>query len=277
MSASTRARRRRRAARPGAAVGAAAWLARAFAWTAEPRSALAATRRVLRRVGPARLAAALLVLIALGAGWLWFRESSLVSVEQVKVTGVSGPGSARIRSALNAAAHTMTTLDVRVARLYTAVAPYPAVRSLKVATDFPHGLRIHVVEELPVAMLTAGGHRVAVSADGTVLRGLSAKHRLPLIPVHALPVQTKLTDSQSRQELAVLAGAPPRLKTHVALLLYTGTHGVVARLRAGPSLYFGSATSIHAKWLAAIAVLANPGSAGAAYIDLTDPMRPAAG
>lgn len=233
--------------------------------------------RALRRIRPARLAAALLVVLALGAAWLWLRGSSLVAVEQVKVTGLSGPGSARIRSALTAAARTMTTLDVRVSRLYTAVAPYPTVKSLEVAASFPHGLRIHVVEERPIAVLGAGARRVAVADDGAVLRGLRPKQGLPVVSVAALPVGPKLYDRGGRRELTVLAAAPTRLRTHVAKVLDTPSHGVVVALRAGPKLYFGAASSLHAKWLAASAVLGSATSAGAAYIDVTDPSRPAAG
>ena len=47
----------------------------------------------------------------------------------------------------------MTTLDVQTGRLYAAVSAYPVVRSLEVTTQFPHGMRIHVVERLPVAMV----------------------------------------------------------------------------------------------------------------------------
>ena len=55
-------------------------------------------------------------------------------------------------------------------------------------------------------------------------------------------------------------------------------HGLVAQVRGGPSIYFGDATELpRAKWHPATAVLADPSSAGAAYIDVTDPVRPAAG
>lgn len=241
------------------------------------RSARSAGERILRRLGPARVAAVLLAVAVVGATWLWLRDSSLVTVKQVTITGVSGPQSGRIRSALTAAAHTMTTLDVQVSRLQTAVAPYPAVKSLRVASDFPHGLRIRVVEELPTAILTAGGRHIAVSADGDVLRGRATKPALTVIPVRALPVGASVTDPQSRQELAALAGAPSRLRGRVASVLDTPAHGIVLKLRAGPSLYFGNSSAMHEKWIAAMAVLANSGSAGAAYIDLTDPSRPAAG
>jgi hypothetical protein len=49
------------------------------------------------------------------------------------------------------------------------------------------------------------------------------------------------------------------------------------QLRSGPSVYFGDSADLDAKWLAATEVLADPGSAGASYIDVTDPSRPAAG
>ena len=44
----------------------------------------------------------------------------------------------------------------------------------------------------------------------------------------------------------------------------------MAQLRNGPSIYFGDATQLGAKWTAAAEVLADSGSAGAAYIDVTD-------
>jgi cell division protein FtsQ len=236
-----------------------------------------AAGRLLRRIGPLRLAAALVLAAALGAGWLWLRDSSLVTIKQVRVTGITGPDAGRVRAALISAAHTMTTLDFQVSRLDTAVAPYPDVKRLEVSTDFPHGVRIRVVQESPVAVLTAAGRRVAVAADGAVLRADPPRAPLPVIPVRALPVGPRVAGAADRHELAVLAGAPARLRAHIAQVLESSAHGIVIKLRAGPSLYFGTATSIRAKWIAAMAVLGNPSSVGATYIDLTDPSRPAAG
>jgi cell division protein FtsQ len=51
----------------------------------------------------------------------------------------------------------------------------------------------------------------------------------------------------------------------------------VVELRDGPELIFGSAHRVRAKWIAATRVLADPESAGATYIDVTLPGRPAAG
>lgn len=251
-------------------------LARAVVRALWPAGAAASS--LIQRIGPLRVLAVVVLLVALGGGWLWFRDSSLVSVKQVKVTGATGPEASRIRAALTDAARTMTTLDVQRARLETAAAPYPAVKSLQVATSFPHELTIHVVEELPAAILAAGNHRVAVAADGVVLRtARRSMTNLPVIAVNALPVASRVADPAQRQELAVLAGAPRSFDARISAVTDSVAHGISLKLRAGSWLYFGTASQVHDKWLAAVAVLGNSGSAGATYIDVSDPSRPAAG
>ncbi len=51
----------------------------------------------------------------------------------------------------------MSTLDVTPGALRAAVAPFPVVREVRATASFPHGLRITVVEQLPVAALRSGG------------------------------------------------------------------------------------------------------------------------
>ena len=59
--------------------------------------------------------------------------------------------------------------------------------------------------------------------------------------------------------------------------LELGSKGWIAPLRDGPLLVFGDATRGAAKWAAAVAVLGDRRSAGATYVDLRLPERPAAG
>jgi cell division protein FtsQ len=56
-----------------------------------------------------------------------------------------------------------------------------------------------------------------------------------------------------------------------------GSRGWTAALRQGPMLVFGPAERLRAKWVAASRVLADRSSAGASYLDLRLPERPAAG
>jgi cell division protein FtsQ len=225
----------------------------------------------------ARLVLMLATVIGLVVGgWLWLRDSSLVAVEHVTVTGQSGTDATQIRSALVAEARNMTTLDVRVGELRMAVAPYAVVKDLRVSTQFPHGMRIRVIEQVPVAVVVAPGRKIAVAGDGTLLRDVLASSALPTIPLRIAPGGTHLT-GYLLSEVAVVRAAPDELLSQISQVSAIAPHGLVAQLRNGPSIYFGDANHLAAKWSAAVAVLADAGSAEAVYIDVTDPQRPAAG
>jgi cell division protein FtsQ len=222
------------------------------------------------------LLVAVAVLAVLGGGWLWVRDSSLVAVRKVTITGVYGPQAGQIRSALTLAARNMTTLDVRIGQLRTAVGQYPVVKDVRASTQFPHGMRIRVLEQLPVAALVAGGHGVAVAGDGTLLHDVGTGS-LPAIGVGLLPGGSQVTDGTTLAALALLAATPSRMLKRIAQVTDAAPHGLAAQLRSGPSIYFGDRSDLDAKWTAATEVLADPTSAGASYIDVTDPSRPAAG
>lgn len=192
------------------------------------------------------------------------------------MTGASGPQAARIDAALEAAAHGMTTLDMNVGKLRAAVAQFPSVKDVRVSTAFPNGLRIRVIERQAVAVLAAPSQHVVVAGNGTVLRDVSSVQGLPTIPVAAVP-GSRVSDRRTLAILAVLAAAPYQLLDHAQAATENPAHGVVVQLRNGPSLFFGEPGLESAKWTAASDVLADPGSAGAGYIDVTDPRRPAAG
>jgi cell division protein FtsQ len=200
-----------------------------------------------------------------------------VAVKQVSVTGLSGPDATRIRSALVLAARNMTTLHVRLDALRTAVAPFPVVKDVRVDTQFPRGLRIRVIEQIPVAAVVVGGHTIAVAGDGTLLHDVTAVQTLAVIPLRVPPGGSRLTDPAALGSVGLLAAAPWQLLARVTQVTSMPQHGLVAQLRNGPSIYFGDSGRLNAKWIAASAVLADAGSGGAEYIDVSDPERPAAG
>lgn len=226
---------------------------------------------------PRVLLCALLAVPVLGGGWLWFRGSSLVSVGHVHITGVEGIDGAQIRTALDDAAARMTTLDFSASALRTAVAGYPIVAALRVRTDFPHTVSIAVKERPPVAALLGDGQRTAVAADGTVLGPGLLSSSLPTINVSVDPAQgARLHESSALGAVAVLAAAPVQLERYV-VRAYTGPEGLTLAMRNGLLVYFGNATRPHAKWLSLARVLVSPSAAGASYVDVRLPERPAAG
>jgi cell division protein FtsQ len=222
---------------------------------------------------------ALLGTLALaGGGWVFLRHSPLTAVEQVRISGVHGADAARVDAALNGAAHRMSTLDVQRGALLAAVAPLHVVRTLSVSASFPRGLRIRVIEQPPVAVLVAGGMRTAVAADGVVLGPGLLQGPLPTVDAAGAEplVGRHVGGPRTRAELSVLGGAPGVLLGWVEHV-FTGSEGLTVTMRDGLSIYFGNATRARAKWLAAARVLADPSSAGATYIDVRLPERPAAG
>jgi len=219
--------------------------------------------------------AAALLLVVLGAAFLWLRDSSLVRVKEVEITGVSGRQAGEIRQALTEVAREMTTLHVREDALRDAVEAYPVVRDLEADADLPHRLRITVDAYQPIAAMDIGGRPVAIAADGTVLDGAPTRG-LPVIAATGSAAGTKVTGTDATRLVRLLAAGPRQLRTRVRRALRT-PRGLSLELRDGPRLDFGDLSRPEAKWLAAAAVLADEESRGAAYIDVRLPERPVAG
>jgi cell division protein FtsQ len=223
------------------------------------------------------LALAALCALMMAAYQFWLRDSWLVSVDRVTVTGLTGDEAPRVRAALTAAARSMTTLHLDRDDLERVVKAYPVVKALELSPDFPHALRIHVIEHHPAAIALTDGGRVAVAGDGTVLQGLAGERRLPTIKAEGTVRGDRLEDPAALAAARVAGAAPAALHGPVEKVRIRRKQGIVVLLRDGPELIFGRAAQTRAKWTAAARVLADKAAAGATYIDLRLPGRPAAG
>jgi hypothetical protein len=76
------------------------------------------------------------------------------------------------------------------------------------------------------------------------------------------------------EQARVLGAAPRALRPHIEASSY-GESGVDVHLRSGIELRFGDAANAAEKWRAAAAVLADPSTIAADYVDLHAPSRPA--
>ena len=216
------------------------------------------------------------VLVVVGGFGFWLRTSSLVRVKQVTVTGIDGRQARAIRDALTSAALDMTTLAVDEDELLDAVGAYPVVRSVRATPDFPHRLRIAVnAYDAVAALQPERGSLTAVAADGTVLRGASARD-LPLVGVRRVPGGARVDDDATLRAVRLLGAAPAPMRRRVARI-FRGRRGLAATVNDGPKLYFGGDRRLRAKWSAAAQVLADASSRGASYVDVRIPERPVAG
>jgi len=221
------------------------------------------------------LLAVLLAATAFGA-WLWIRDSSFVRVEQVTVSGVTGPEAPEVRDALEQAGREMTTLHVDTGRLRKAVATYPQVKDVRADADLMHRLHIEVVERPPVAALAVDGKRTPVAADGTLLEGRISSSNLPVVKVPALPAGGRVTGGQTARALDAIGFAPAALRRHIARV-QIGRTGIEAVVEDGPRILLGDGSRPRAKWVAAARVLGDRDAVGATYIDVRLPDRPVAG
>ncbi|RKQ88020.1 cell division protein FtsQ [Solirubrobacter pauli] len=218
------------------------------------------------------------VIVLTGGGYLWLRQSSLVAVRDVQISGITASDGEQVRTALEGAAKDMTTLHVREQVLHEATAPYSSVGDLKVKADFPHTLRIQVVERRPVAAVARAGERrrIPVTSNGTLLRGVTAERDLPTISVKSEPAGARITDRKILDALAVASAVPTPLRGRTGEVKVE-KRGVVAEVEDGPELIFGDGKDADKKWAAAARVLAEISAQGAVYLDLRITGRVAAG
>jgi cell division protein FtsQ len=230
--------------------------------------------RVLRR---RFVVFALLAVVLLALYMLWFRDSSLVAVNSVKVEGTGkGPMERQLVTALTAAGKTMTTLHIDEGALADAAKRFPLVESVSASPSFPSGLTIQVAERRPIALIGSGSNAIAVAGDGTILRGLPAEHsHLPALPLSAPPKGPRLGGPMLEQA-EVLGATPPGLLRYVDHT-FNGQSGIDVSLAGGVILRFGDATEADKKWKAATAVLSDPNLGPLDYVDLSVPSRPAVG
>jgi cell division protein FtsQ len=225
------------------------------------------------------LLVAALVIVAMAAGYYgWFRNSSLVSVEHVKVEGVS-TSDHQLVGALTDAAQGMSSLNVDTPKLQAIAAQFPTVESIGADGSFPHGLTIHVTERLPAMIASDGKGEVPVAADGTILPGVdlgSAANKLPTLNVTHLHESGRL-GGDPLQKALILGAAPEPLRPLIDGIGIEPQTGITVTLQGGFKVEFGPSTDAAEKWNAAAAVLADPKLHSLTYVDVRIPGRPAVG
>jgi cell division protein FtsQ len=227
-----------------------------------------------RRVVIRRLVLAAVLLAALAAVYLlWFRDSSLVRVTDVKVKGADSDAAAA--SALTSAAEGQSTLSFDAGALEAAVAEDPNIASVTATPDFPHGVTVTVVAREPAGWLAGEG--AVIAADGTVLgTGVKQPEGVPEIDAEASSLRGR-AEGPALNVAKVLGAAPPEILPEIERASADDDSGPVATVTGGMELRFGDPSRAAQKWRAAVAVIASPDFEGAEYLDLSVPGRPVAG
>ncbi len=231
----------------------------------------------IRRIRRSLIVLAGLGIVLVAVYFLWFRDSSLVAVDTVRIEGIVDKNAdPALRPAIDSAAREMTTLHVRPELLEQAVRPFPSVRSVSAEADFPNTLKVDVSMRQPGAVVTVGSEEIGVAGDGTLVPDVDVSSSdLPAFEASEDPVDGRLV-GEDLSIAQVLGAAPQALRP----LIETGRiddNGVTVIVNGGIELRFGTASKAAEKWRSAAAVLADPELTMLDYVDLSSPSRPAVG
>jgi cell division protein FtsQ len=219
----------------------------------------------------------------LSLGYLAARSTSLFALQSVAVSGARGAVEADVRAALRPLdGESLVTVDTdTVERQLSAL---PSVRGARVDRAFPHGLRVVVVPERPVAVLRSGRAAWVLSGSGRVIRGIESNtnRRLPRIWLAAGAVfepGATLAIPAASKALRAIASLPAQFPVQVRTARTAGD-SVVLALSIGMEVRLGSADDLDAKVASAAAVLRGLSDSELTefdYLDVSLPERPVAG
>jgi len=233
------------------------------------------------RFAPSRrsLAIGLAIVAVAGAAYAGARESSLFAVSSIEVAGAPPPLQAQVRAALGPVLGT-SLLALDGSAVERRVDALPTVLSSTYDRSFPHGLRIAIVPERPVAVLRRGPDSWLVSARGRVISTLPrgsdpALTRIWIPTATAVLVGGFLDPAHGGTAARSLALVAHLFPARIATASFT--NGELAfRLRSGLELRLGDPTDVRLKLaIARRALVALP--PGATYLDVSVPRRPVAG
>jgi cell division protein FtsQ len=244
---------------------------------AERRKAILAARVRRRR----RILGWSLVAIALAVGVAYLIRTPLFGLGAVRVQGTQALTREEVVAASTVRlGEPYLGLDLNAIR--ARVAALPRVAAVKVARDYPAGLRITVTERPPVASVSSGSVFWLVAADGTVLdaagerpAGLPYVAAVPLPdglrPGSRLPPGNELTNA-----LAALGGMAPQLKRQVTGVTARSLDSLEFTLKDGSRVLYGLATDQPAKDAAVLLVRRTLKREGreAQRIDVRNPSAP---
>jgi cell division protein FtsQ len=222
-----------------------------------------------------------LALVVVALGLYQLARSPLFGLSAVRVQGAG----ATTRAAVLAVAGLRAGepyLAIHLDQVRRRVEALPAVASARVTRAYPSSLRITVSERRPTAVVSSGGARWLVAADGIVLAraggrlaGLPSVAGVPL-PPDARP-GTRLPPGNSlANALTALGGMDPALRRQVTGVTARSIDSLQFELRGGAVVVYGLAERQAAKDAAVLLIQKQLRSEGkqVVRIDVRSPSTP---
>lgn len=196
-----------------------------------------ARRRLLQRVRRGRpLFLTLFGAVALAVGiWLLY-FSSVVTVEEVEVTGLTNARASTVQDLGQVPLGTpLARVDLDAIR--TRVETLPLVEAAEVSRAWPHGVHIAITERTPVAVINRGEGLQALDATGTLFRNFPRRPaNLPLVRTNPGTKAEALAEAAS-----VVTSLPADIALLVDFIEVTSVDRIKLQLKNGRTINWGSA------------------------------------
>lgn len=220
-------------------------------------------------------AAVLLVLVAVGVRAIY--RSSLFEIRAVEVVGVRHLSEDAV-IAKAALPEGSTLLRFPKARIEQSISADPWVAEVHVTRDFPHTLRIRIVERVAFARVDTGQSIWLVDANGMVLGEDSGETSAAAPVIRDIPGLDCKPGRRSVSEvlhnaLQVLAGISPELYSQVRAVSAPSIDETSLITTSNVELMFGEATDLAKKDAVARRIMQEQGTA-VVFIDVRNPDRP---
>ena len=175
--------------------------------------------------------------LVLGLGYSVL-ATSMLGLRSVELRGAQTVSSAQVRSAVGVR-QGFPLARVRLDVAAAAVERIPAVRSATVTRDWPHGLRVSVVEREPVGIVADGTGWSYVDRTGVAFAPAPAAETKD--PLGHPVLRTRRGDLGAlRSAAAVVGGLPQALLLQVARVDAQSVDSVSLALRSGKTVLWGS-------------------------------------
>lgn len=203
--------------------------------------------RVLRRAGWTVVAGAPFV----AAGWVLL-GSQLLALEKVSVTGTGRVTVAQVTSLVNVAPGTpLARVDTDAVALR--LRALPPVASVTVTRNWPHELRVTIVERVVVAAQRQGAVYSLLDASGAKVAGS------PVVPNGTVPL-VSASPAATTAALHVLTTLPRDLRIRLGSVQAPSPEQITLILTDSRQIFWGGATDARVKAAAATALLKMPGT-----------------
>ncbi|GGJ85622.1 hypothetical protein GCM10010123_14100 [Pilimelia anulata] len=207
-----------------------------------------ARRRRLRAAAP--WAVVLAVALLAGIAWWAVRNTAVLAIRAVRVTGTVLLDPYDVHTAAAVAVGTpMARLDAAAVR--RRVAALPAAGAVEVERDWPGTVRIRVRERTPVAAVPRGREYLWLDGTGVTFHTDGDAGGVPVVKLTA----PGPADPSTRAVLRVLTELPAALADRVRAVLVASPAKITLSMRDGRTVVWGDAADSATKARTALALL----------------------